>query len=84
VIGAFRIDPASGRLSRIGLLDVEGSPRAFAFDQSGRFLICAGQTDNVVTVYAVDPDSGMLSRTQRIAVPENPSWVETLTLRGRP
>jgi 6-phosphogluconolactonase len=84
VIGAFRIDPTSGRLSRIALLDVEGSPRSFALDPGGRFLICAGQTDNVVAVYAVDPDSGRLTRTQRIAVPENPSWVATLTLRGKP
>ena len=84
VIGVFRIDPASGRLARAGLIDVEASPRAFALDPSGRFLICAGQADNVVAVYAVDPDSGMLTRTQRIAVPENPSWVETLTLRGKP
>jgi 6-phosphogluconolactonase len=80
VIGAFRIDPASGQLTRIALIDVEGSPRSFAIDPSGRFLICAGQTDNIVAVYAIDRDSGMLTRTQRISVPENPSWVETLTV----
>jgi 6-phosphogluconolactonase len=82
MIGVFRIDPASGRLSRIALLDVEGSPRSFAIDPHGRFLICAGQTDNVVAVYAVDRESGALTRTHRISVPENPSWVETLTLRS--
>jgi 6-phosphogluconolactonase len=84
VIGAFRIDPASGRLARIALFDVEGSPRAFALDPSGRFLICAGQTDNVVAVYAIDAERGVLRQTQRIAVPENPSWVETLAVRGTP
>jgi 6-phosphogluconolactonase len=82
VIGAFRIDAASGRLSRIALIDVEGSPRSFAIDPHGRFLICAGQTDNVVAVYAIDRDGGMLTRTQRISVPENPSWVETLSLES--
>jgi len=80
VIGAFRIDPVSGRLARIALIDVEGSPRAFAIDPHGRFLICAGQTDNVVAVYAIDRDSGALTRTHRVCVPDNPSWVETLAL----
>ena len=83
VIGVFRIDPVSGRLARVGLVDVEGSPRAFALDPSGRFLICAGQTDNVAAVYAIDPGSGTLTRTQRVSVPENPSWVETLSVRGK-
>ena len=67
-IGAFRIDPASGRLTRIAMIDVEGSPRAFALDPAGRFLVCAGQTDNVVAVYAIDLASGgMLTRTHRIS-----------------
>lgn len=82
VIGVFRIDPVSGRLARIALIDVEASPRALALDPAGRFLICAGQTDNVVAVYAIDPDGGTLTRTHRIAVPENPSWIETLTVEG--
>jgi 6-phosphogluconolactonase len=81
-IGVFRIDPASGSLARVALIDVVGSPRAFALDPAGRCLICAGQTDNVVAVYAIDPDSGVLTRTQRISVPENPSWIETLTVKG--
>jgi 6-phosphogluconolactonase len=84
VIGVFRIDPASGRLTRIALVDVEGSPRSFALDPGGRFLICAGQTDNVVAVYAIAPGTGALTRTQRIAMLENPSWVETLSVRGKP
>ncbi len=80
VIGAFGIDPASGRLARVGMFDVEGSPRAFALDPRGRWLICAGQTDNVVALYAIDAHSGALTRAHRVSVPENPSWVETLAL----
>lgn len=79
-IAAFRIEPRSGMLAPIARLDVEGSPRAFALDPSGRHLICAGQTDNVVGVYAIDPDSGALTRKHRTVVPANPSWVETLSL----
>ena len=83
-IGAFRIDPASGRLTRIALVDVEGSPRTFALDPRGNFTSSApDKPASVVAVYAIDPDSGILTRTQRISVPENPSWVETLSLRGK-
>jgi 6-phosphogluconolactonase len=79
-IAAFRIEPSTGLLARIARFDVEGSPRAFALDPGGRHLICAGQADNVVGVYAIDPDSGVLTHKHRTAVPANPSWVETLSL----
>jgi 6-phosphogluconolactonase len=79
-IAAFRIDQSSGALALIARFDVEGSPRAFALDPHGRHLICAGQTDNVVGVYAIAPDSGVLTRRHLVAVPENPSWIETLAL----
>jgi 6-phosphogluconolactonase len=79
-IAAFRIEPSTGLPAPIARFDVEGSPRAFALDPVGRHLICAGQTDNVVSVYAIDPDSGALIHKYRAAVAENPSWVETLSL----
>jgi len=80
-IAAFRTEPRTGLLARIARFDVEGSPRAFALDPVGRHLICAGQTDNVVGVYAIDPDGGALTHKHRTAVPANPSWVETLSLQ---
>jgi 6-phosphogluconolactonase len=80
VIAAFRIEPLTGLLTDMARFDVEGSPRAFALDPSGRHLICAGQTDNVLGVYTIDPDSGALTRKDRTVVPANPSWVEMLSL----
>ena len=79
-IAAFRIESRTGLLAPIARFDVEESPRAFALDPSGRYLICAGQTDNVVGVYAIDPDSGVLTHRHRTSVPENPSWIETLAI----
>jgi 6-phosphogluconolactonase len=79
-IAAFRIEPQTGLLSPIARFDVEGSPRAFALAPGGRCLICAGQTDNVVGVYSIDPGNGALTLRHRVAVPENPSWVEALSL----
>src|SRR5262249_23464541 len=89
VIAGFRADPRSGRLSPIGSFAAEGSPRGFAVDPLCRFLICAGQSENTVAVYAIDPNSGALALRYRTAVGANPNWVETLGLaaaqrRGAP
>lgn len=80
VIAGFRTDPRSGKLSAIGLFAAESSPRGFAIDPLGRFLICAGQSENTVGVFAIDPDAGALAPRHRIAVGKNPNWVETISL----
>jgi 6-phosphogluconolactonase len=83
-IAGFCIDRGSGVLSPIGLFEAEASPRSFALDPHGRFLICAGQDKNTVGVYAINPANGDLTPLHRYAVGLNPSWVETLALPGRP
>jgi 6-phosphogluconolactonase len=80
IIAGFRTDPRSGMLSPIGSFAAEGSPRGFAVDPLGHFLICAGQTQNTVAVYAIDPKSGALTLRYRTAVGTNPNWVEALSL----
>ena len=79
-IAGFRIDPGSGRLSKIGLFQAEASPRSFALDPQGRFLICAGQDKNTVAVYAIDPANGALIPRHRYSAGLNPSWIVTLAL----
>src|SRR5258706_15982344 len=64
-IAGFRIDPTSGLLSAIGLFQVEASPRSFALDPNGRFLICVGQDQNTVGVYAIDRSKGVLAPLHR-------------------
>jgi 6-phosphogluconolactonase len=80
VIAGFRIDPRSGKLSAIGLFAVEGSPRGFAIDPLVRFLICAGQTQSTLGVFAIDPKGGALEFRHRIVVGKNPNWVEAISL----
>jgi 6-phosphogluconolactonase len=81
-IAGFCIDPGSGILSPIGLFEAEASPRSFALDPHGRFLICAGQDRNTVGVYAINLENGVLTPLHRYSVGLNPSWVETLALPG--
>jgi 6-phosphogluconolactonase len=81
-IAGFCIDRGSGILSPIGLFEAEASPRSFALDPHGRFLICAGQDKNTVGVFAINLANGDLTPLHRYAVGLNPSWVETLPFRG--
>ena len=84
LIAGFCIDADSGILSPIGLFEAEASPRSFALDPHGRFLICAGQDKNAVGVYAINPANGVLTPLHSYSVGLNPGWVETLVLSGTP
>ena len=77
-LAAFRVDAASGKLSPIGSVSSEPSPRGFAIDPSGAFLLCAGQTSNRVAVYSIDQENGALTRTGVYDVGANPNWIEFL------
>ena len=63
-IAMYAIDPASGKLSFLGVEPIRGkTPRAFAIEPTGRFLLAGGQESNTVTVFAIDPATGRLSFT---------------------
>lgn len=79
-LAAFRIDTDSGRLSLLGHTSTETQPRGFAIDASGRFLLVVGQLSDHLSRYAIDPASGALTPTQRLAVGRNPNWVEIVSL----
>jgi 6-phosphogluconolactonase len=77
-LAAFRVDAASGKLTPIGSVPSEPSPRGFAIDPTGAFLLCAGQTSNRVAIYTIDQRSGALNRIGAHDVGENPNWIEFL------
>ncbi len=77
-LAAFRVDAESGKLSSVGSVPSEPSPRGFAIDPTGRFMLCAGQTSNRVAVYAIDQGSGALTRIGAHDVGANPNWIEFL------
>jgi len=77
-LAGFRVDAESGVLSPIGSVASEDSPRGFAVDPTGHFLLCAGQKSSRVGVYAIDQASGALTRIGVHEVGENPNWIEFL------
>jgi 6-phosphogluconolactonase len=80
-IKGFRIDPERGTFSRCGRWPTETTPRGFAIDPRGRFLLAAGLSSNAMTVSAIDPDNGGLSPIRQYRLGEMPNWIEIVDLR---
>jgi len=71
-IVVLSFDQATGRLSFVQRMgDGVKVPRNYAIDPTGKWLVCANLAASTATVYRIDPDSGRLSLTGTIAVPES-------------
>ncbi len=57
------MDKESGMLTRAGYQPTARHPRNFAITPNGRFLLCACRDADTIQVFAIDPDTGMLSDT---------------------
>ncbi len=79
-LSAFRVDAANGRLQPLGQTPTEKTPRGFAIDSSGRYLIAAGQESHGLTLHTIDPATGALGTAQRLTVGKNPNWIEIVDL----
>ncbi|KQU71431.1 6-phosphogluconolactonase [Rhizobacter sp. Root16D2] len=79
-IARFKVDADTGKLEAAGSTPTEKTPRGFAIDSSGRFLIAAGQESHSLSVHAIDARSGALGEVTRLPVGKNPNWVEIVDL----
>jgi 6-phosphogluconolactonase len=68
---AFAIDPAKGTLRLVGQYSTRGkTPRHFAIDPTGKFLMAANQESNNIVVFKIDTATGGLTPTgQTVEVP---------------
>lgn len=76
----FRIDAASGLLAPIGRWNTETTPRGFAIDPRGRFLLAVGLDSNRLSVHAIDGRIGGLAVCAQYPVGGMPNWVEIVDL----
>jgi 6-phosphogluconolactonase len=79
-IKGYRIDPERGTFSRCGRWPTETTPRGFAIDPRGRFLLAAGLSSNAMTVSAIDPDTGTLTPLRQYRLGDMPNWIEIVDL----
>ena len=80
-LAAFAVDRANGQLSLLGHYPTETQPRGMAVDPSGLWLVAAGELSGHLTLYALDPKSGIPSPRQRHATGPNPVCVEIAATR---
>jgi 6-phosphogluconolactonase len=61
---AYAADPATGKLQELQRISSGGrSPRSFALDPSGRWMLVGNELTNTVKVFSVDPKTGRLAAT---------------------
>lgn len=80
-ITGFSIDPAKGTLKLIAEFPTMGkTPRNFAIDPSGKFLLAANQESNNIVTFRIDPLTGRLTPTGDIAEAPAPVCIAFLAL----
>ncbi|MGY8667374.1 lactonase family protein [Bradyrhizobium sp. UFLA05-109] len=77
---AYKIDPASGKLTTVGTVPTEKQPRGFNIDPTGRYLAAVGELSDGMSVYAIDQASGALTKLKSYPTGKKPNWVEFVTL----
>jgi 6-phosphogluconolactonase len=72
----FKVDAATGQLQVVGQTPTEKTPRGFAIDSTGRFLVAAGQDSHSVSLHAIDSATGLPGAGKSQPAGKNPNWVE--------
>jgi len=79
-IATFSVDGATGKLTFLGTTPSGGSvPRSFTLSVDGKLMLVANESGNV-TSFAVDVESGSLSKLSSIDVPPKPQFVGIVAL----
>ena len=78
-VGAFRVDPASGKLTYVSSTPTEKQPRGFAIDPSGRYLVVSGEKSDTISSYAIEKDSGALKEIGKYPTGKGANWVEIVS-----
>jgi len=79
-LAGFAVDTADGTLSLVSRAASEPTPRGFAIDPRGRFLLCAGLTSGGLGVYRIVAETGALVRLGSVPVGAGANWVEIFDL----
>jgi 6-phosphogluconolactonase len=81
-ISAFSIDPVKGTLNLKNEYPTMGkTPRNFAIDPTGKFLLAANQESNNIVTFRIDAASGALTPTGDVAEAPAPVCITFLAIR---
>ncbi|MEA1064485.1 6-phosphogluconolactonase [Apirhabdus apintestini] len=74
-LSVFSVSEDGSVLALEGWQPTEIQPRGFNIDDSGRYLIAAGQQSHHIAVYEITQPAGLLVEQGRYAVGQGPMWV---------
>jgi 6-phosphogluconolactonase len=78
-IAAFSIEPANGTLTLVGQYSTTGkTPRHFAIDPTGAFLLAANEESNNIVVFKINPTTGELTPTGQVVDAPSPVCITFL------
>jgi 6-phosphogluconolactonase len=80
ILAIFQVSDDGSVLSLVGHHATQTQPRGFNIDNSGRFVIVAGQKSDAIEVAQIDAQTGMLSVCAEYPVGKGPMWVSILAL----
>lgn len=78
-LGAFSVEPATGKLTYLSSTPTEKQPRGFAIDPTGRYAVVSGEKSDTISVYAIDQASGALALLQKYPTGKGSNWVEIVS-----
>lgn len=81
-LAMYAIDQETGRLTALGQVPTEETPREFNIDPTGRFVFSAGQRSGKMRGYRIQ-SSGRLQPLKAYTVGRGPAWVLFLKLPGK-
>lgn len=78
-LACFAVGPDAGRLSPIGNVATEKTPRSFDISSDGRFLVAAGQDSGGLALYKISLEDGLPELMERLDVGGNLAWISLVT-----
>jgi 6-phosphogluconolactonase len=83
-IAVFAVNPSKGTLAHIENVATGGkTPRNFAIDPSGEWLLAANQDSNTVVTFRINRGSGHLTRSAASIEVSSPAMVDFVPSGGR-
>ncbi|MFZ3333537.1 MAG: lactonase family protein [Candidatus Acidiferrales bacterium] len=82
-IAVFRVNQAKGTLTLVEFVPTGGkTPRNFAIDPSGKWLLAANQDSNDIVTFRINPKTGRLTQTGKSIEVNSPTIVDFVPLDG--
>lgn len=80
-ITGFKVDAATGKLSRIGEVPTQKQPRGFGIDPKDKYLFAVGEQSHALTAYSINAQTGALTALKEYPVGKKPNWVEVIDFK---